>query len=583
MKLVSAIRQTLGGWIQGKAASVPPTLGRIVTPSARDRWMSKRAQSFTPDQIASTLQGAFNGNLVAQWELFDLMEDTWPRLVKDLNELKNAVLSLEWTLQAWAPEGADPSTEAEKRKAFISSVLWQMRPKPEADENDFESTIRDVLDAWAKGISVLEIDWTVGTATVAGAPGSAVIPRCTTWVHPRYYGYPLTGTSLMLNAAEIAQSAASFSASSASTGFRLQGADWFPFPENKFLIGIAKQKTGHPIGAALLRPLAFWWCAANFTSEWFLNFAQIFGMPIRWATYDPARKDLLDQIADMLQNMGSAGWGAFPAGTVLELKEASKTAGENPQAYLLNFADKQADLLILGQTLTTDVGDSGSRALGDVHFSVRGDIIEAAGNWAAKVINGQLIPAICRLNYGNDAECPWFMPALKESKDAKEMAERDQILLTAGVEMPKQWFYDRHDIPLPANGEEVIVSAPPPAAPLPGQRPTNARAIQAKDATEQLLDRVLEDLTGVQARWLGGVKPYFRGLILAAQNDQLTDEQFVRVLETAQGHFPELFQQLDHKALADAIEASLGSAVVNGLVQGALKRKVRPALPEVTA
>ena len=38
-----------------------------------------------------------------------------------------------------------------------------------------------------------------------------------------------------------------------------------------------------------------------------------------------------------------------------------------PQVALMNESDKACDILMLGQTLTTDVGSSGSRALGDVH------------------------------------------------------------------------------------------------------------------------------------------------------------------------------------------------------------------------
>ena len=30
------------------------------------------------------------------------------------------------------------------------------------------------------------------------------------------------------------------------------------------------------------------WAASNFAQQWFLNFAQIFGLPIRWANDDPA-------------------------------------------------------------------------------------------------------------------------------------------------------------------------------------------------------------------------------------------------------------------------------------------------------
>ena len=54
----------------------------------------------------------------------------------------------------------------------------------------------------------------------------------------------------------------------------------------------------------------------------------------------------------------------------MEFKEAGKSGQDNPQSYFITLADKLCDITILGQTLTSDVGDSGSRALGEVHEDV---------------------------------------------------------------------------------------------------------------------------------------------------------------------------------------------------------------------
>ena len=72
----------------------------------------------------------------------------------------------------------------------------------------------------------------------------------------------------------------------------------------------------------------------------------------------------------MLENMGSAAWALFPAGTQLELKDAAKSTSENPQYALMQMADKLCTLVIKRQTLTSDVGESGSLAAGKVHLSV---------------------------------------------------------------------------------------------------------------------------------------------------------------------------------------------------------------------
>ena len=580
------LRQVIAGvgrrLIQAAApadAASPDPLGRIIIPSARDRWLSATLASYTPDSIERILRGALvGGDLVAVWQLFNLMEETWPELLTALMELKDDVASAELTVQPWALKGQEPSAEAQRRAKLFEQTLWTMRPQPTSDENDLRGTIKDLLDAWGKGISVLEIDWHLAAMA---SPARTYAPRATRWIHPRYYGYPADSAEMRLNGREIALSPTTHNPQPTTR----TPSDWFIFPDNKFLIGIAKAKSGHPIGGALLRAIAWWWAASNFSAEWLLNFAQIFGLPIRWATYDAAKPGLLQQICDMLENMGSAAWGAFPAGTTIELKEPGK-GGENlPQATILDRANRQVRLLILGQTLTGDEGASGSRALGEVHERILGGRKRAALDWVCAILSYQLAPAFCRLNFGDDGECPWVMPAEGEEQATPlEKAQRDEILSRIGFQFEVESAYSRHNLPLPAEGARLIER---PAAPAPnGQpgpngdynpQPTNHnQQVDAKDATDKLADNVLENLTSVQARWLAGVKPFFRALIERA--DKMTDEQWrtegEAVLAKARRELPELFDKLDADALATAMEEAMGAAVVNGAVKGALKRKI---------
>ena len=67
------------------------TLLPIIHPSVRDRWMTGVLANYTPALIENTIRGAMAGNLMSVWLMFDLMERTWPRLNKNLNELKTAV------------------------------------------------------------------------------------------------------------------------------------------------------------------------------------------------------------------------------------------------------------------------------------------------------------------------------------------------------------------------------------------------------------------------------------------------------------------------------------------------------------
>ena len=557
--------------ISAKAASFEDPVMQIIQPQARDRWLSSAAREYTPETIETTIRGAMSGNLVAQWQLFDLMEGTWYRLQKNLQEVKRAVVGIDWTIQAWAEEGEEPSAEALKRQKLLSKAIWSMRPHAARDENDFEGMLWNLLDCWGKGFSVQEIDWEL--SNLKSEISNLIVPRATRWIHPRYYGYPQDGDELMLCMREVRQGQ--------RTEVRGQRsevtADFIPFPEHKFLIGISKEKAGHPIGGSLLRCLGFWWVVTNFSGEWMLNFAQLFGQPIRWATYDPSNTGLLNVICQMLENMGSSGWAAMPAGTALELKEAAKSGADNPQSFLLQFAEKVCDIRILGQTLTSDVGDSGSRALGDVHQTVRGDVIDAVAARAAGILNQQFIPAFCELNFGDSDECPYFAPARKEAQDELAMAQRDEILIRNGVDLTQTYMRERFNLPTPQEGEPIL--EPRQAASAPGALgfgpgTLNSRAVHAKDATDRIVDNVLENIAPVEARWLGGVKPFFARLVELAKDGTVSDQEFISAIEAARREMPELFDKLDHKALADALEAAMGAAAVNGAVQGFMKRRI---------
>lgn len=447
------------------AGKINSFLSRIIRKQAQGNWLLPSLAAVTPQYIETILRGALGGNHVQQWELFDLMEDTWPRLLKNLGEIKGAVEAMDWKLEAWAEEEKPPTDTALERKNLVSAGVWEMNPAPDRDDNGFEQTIADILDAWGKGVSVCEILW---EQRRVGNLGEFALPNCTTWIHPNNYAWSDEGFLGLNVSREV------------NTGvYRTRATEITPFPEHKFLIAINKAKSGHPLTAARLRALAWWWCAANFSADWLMNLAQLFGIPFRWATYaDNADDDTVDEINDMLENMGSSGRGAFPEGTNLNFLDSGKAAGTSPQDGLLDRADKACDLLILGQTLTSDVGASGggSLALGKVHKGVREQIIQSAANFVARVFNQQLIPAILIENFGDADEAPYFCPEFESEKDLQATATLIKSAVETGLQVPEKWAHAELNIPLPQKGEKCIERAPQPA---PGNFPERGSATRS--------------------------------------------------------------------------------------------------------
>lgn len=421
------------------SASPPPALARIVRREAASRWLMPGLAAITPQYIEQVMRAAMWGEHGRQWELFDLMLDTWPELAACAQELTDGVSCLKMVFDPFAEEDEKATPDAIERCKLVSRALRRMAPDAAADENDLEGTLSDIVDGWFRGVTTLEIEWQ--------QTGGIIAPRSTFWVHPKNFGFDETGRlGLRLGDRETASTVQRFNTSTIQ-----------PFPPHKFLTGIHKAKAGQALGGALLRPLAWWWCAANFSADWLLNLAQIFGLPFRWANYDPtAPQETVDRICAMLQNMGSAGWAAFPTGTTLELKDAGRSGDHAPQGELLDRADRYARLLILGQTQSGGKGSAmGGQAFGTVESDVKATRIEAAGRYACRVLNTQLLPSILMLNYGDAEACP-KVRLLKEETGGVERAQTLQILKSIGLDLSKSELRAEFDLNAPSDKEDTL-------------------------------------------------------------------------------------------------------------------------------
>lgn len=426
--LARALKRLRGAPAEESAPISLPAVGDFLGTG----WMAHRRMS--PAEVRQILETAAQGSLDAQWELFALMEDTWPRLAKNLAELRRAAARATFSVQPYAERGQPATESAKARAALCDQALRQWWPRPGTLELSFEDTLFHALDAYGKGVSALEIHW---QRTPAG-----VLPRCSHVLAAKRYGWNAAGNEL---------------------GLRTQdGTGWTPFSPDRFLIGIWQARTGAPGATAVLRALAPYWAGVTFGWEWLLSNAQIFGVPFRWATFDKNQPGLGAQLRDMLAAMGACGYGAFPDGTKLEFKEAAQNATGNPQVIVQELADKACDLLILGQELSggAQAAGLGGGASG-LQGAVRADRLQAAAQWCADLLSYQLVPAMLRANWGDIAEPPCVVADVDDEPDAEKLALRDQVLLTAGIELPRAWFYERHGIPLPVEGEAVLTGRAP--------------------------------------------------------------------------------------------------------------------------
>jgi len=423
----------------------------IIKAHHRDHQLSPIPVDFDPETLGWLLEEGARGNLVLQNELFNTMEDTWERLRSNLNKLKHAVSKLPFNLQPWTEKGHNPSSSALEKASFVEHVLHNQKAATWEGQHNFHGTIYELLDAVARGVSVLEIDWTISDGRY--------VPTGTRRVPWSCLGFPQPSnvqTSQPSNPGELRL----FPDRDPNNPRR------FAAYPHKFLVGVYHAKSGPIAETAQLRSLAHLWLGRMLGWEWMTHKAELFGLPIRWATYDPsAPQTQIGQIADMLRNMGSAAWGAFPAGTDLQIQSGNTpgvAGAAEPTERLMFLADRACDLLFLGQTLTSREGDKGSYALGSVHREVELDLYENYAAYVIDVINNQLIPSIIELNWGDSTELPFLEVELDRPEKDQRMAERDKILFQEmGLPVSKQWLYDRHKIPAPGPDEDLFNPLPP--------------------------------------------------------------------------------------------------------------------------
>src|SRR4030095_2770590 len=83
-------------------------------------------------------------------------------------------------------EDKKPMASAIEREQLVTAVIENMQPDVTRDDNGKNGTIKDIMDAWFKGISVLEIIWHTADLPTQGTVWGV---QSTAWVHPSNYGF----------------------------------------------------------------------------------------------------------------------------------------------------------------------------------------------------------------------------------------------------------------------------------------------------------------------------------------------------------------------------------------------------------
>jgi len=472
------------------------------------------SRGLTPARIARILEAAEQGDLTAQAELAEDMEEKDAHLYAELSKRRRAVLARDWDVLP--PKEA---SAAEKQAAqTVGAILSEL---------DMDSLLLDLAAGILPGYACIEIEW--------GRDGKTWLPEALHFRPPSWF---MTRTddrdTVRLRTAT-------------ADGEHLLPWGWI---EHRH-----PAKSGYVARSGLARVLVWPFLFRNYAARDMAEFLEIYGLPLRLGTYPVGAGD--DEKATLMRavvGIGHAAAGIIPEGMRIEFQEAAKGVS-SPFSAMIGWAEKSISKAIVGQTLSSDTGDKGggSYALGRVHEQVMANIVASDLRQYARTLTRQLVTPLTRLNTGAE-RCPRFVFDLNEPEDLKHYADAVPKLVAVGMRIPESWVREKLRIPEP-DGDEPVLAA---AAGGYGQADLKARPgrhAAARTAPDEI-DEQDRQLVVLEA----AAEPAIEDMVAAVR--RIVDQ--AASLTDLRDRLSEAWPDMDASALADAMAKALAAAQLAG-------------------
>jgi phage gp29-like protein len=264
-----------------------------------------------------------------------------------------------------------------------------------------------------------------------------------------------------------------------------------PVDQNKFILTTCGASYERPMGVPLLSKV--YWPAFYRKNGWqfWLKWMERCGFPSRVGKTPPGilpdGSTRADDLADALQEMAQNSTIVVADDQEVNLLEPGRNGEYFPKFD--SVVSKRIQKTILGQTLTTDVGDKGSFAAAKVHNEVRDDKRLSDVRMITRSMQ-HLVDVIVGLNFSG-SQVDFIMEDARGLE--KERAERDKILIDAGaIELSEDYLLDRYDF---NQGDFVIPEKKPEKTPQQFKfAAAKKKFTKDQQAIEDLADDMLKNL-----------------------------------------------------------------------------------------
>ncbi|MGB1239347.1 MAG: DUF935 domain-containing protein, partial [Pseudomonadales bacterium] len=355
------------------------------------------SRGLTPAKAAMVLREAEHGNLIAQCELAEDIEEKDAHVQSELGKRRLAMQGPDWQIVPPPNPSAAEKRDSEEIEELLRAATW------------FDDAIFDCGDAILKGVANLELNWSFHDKVhyISGAQ----------WRDPSWFQVnPEQRDELRLR-------------DNSYEGAALQPFGWISHR--------AKSKSGYLGRNGLVRVLVWPFLFKNYSVRDLAEFLEIYGLPMRLGKYtegasEKEKATLLRAVMSIGHNAG----GIIPKGMDIEFQNAAD-GGSDPFMAMINWTEKSQSKAILGGTLTSQAdGKSSTNALGNVHNEVRREIRDADLKALAATFTRDVIYPLYALNgksYRHTRRMPRFEFDLKEPEQLGEFVEPLSTLTDLGV------------------------------------------------------------------------------------------------------------------------------------------------------
>lgn len=216
--------------------------------------------------------------------------------------------------------------------------------------------------------------------------------------------------------------------------------DGVKLPDYKFLIVQNSANPLEPYGDKILKrcfwPVTFKRGGVKFWAK----FTEKFGMATLLGKLPPGSpEEKIDKMLTALENMFEDAVAVIPSDGSVEAMNSATSANSDNYEKFLSHLENEISKAVLTQTLTTQLGDSGSYAATESHAGILGDLAKADAQFVSEVMD-TLIRYIVEVNFSSiPDDLPKFVMFFEDEID-KVLADRDKVLTDIGVRFNKKYF-----------------------------------------------------------------------------------------------------------------------------------------------